>query len=88
MDTACNMNENNYYWLGTDKSDVIIQVTDSKQYEKIENIVKKDSRINYYLNSSIDGMGIAMKWKKGMTSTVMYAFIFDNYSKAGMTIVL
>lgn len=86
LDTANNMKDNNDYWLGVDKSDVMIDVTDSNQYKKVENIVKKDSRVNYYLNSNID-TGVAMKWQKGMKSTIMYAFVFDNYSKARLTVI-
>lgn len=81
LDVANTMKNNNDYWLGVDKSDVMISVTDSNQYAGVENIVKKDSRVNYYLNSNID-TPLSMKWKKGMKSTVMYGFVFDSYSKA------
>lgn len=86
LDIANTMKDNNDYWLGVDKSDVMINVTDNNQYKKVETIVKEDSKVNYYLNSNID-TAITMKWKKGMKSTVMYGFVFDDYSKAKLPLI-
>ena len=86
LDIANTMKDNNDYWLGIDKSDVLISVTDNSSFNKVESIINKDKRVSYYLNSNLD-KAVAMKWKKGMSSTVMYCFIFDNYNKAKLPVI-
>lgn len=86
LDVAYTMKDNNDYWLGIDKCDVMISTTSSKDYEKIENIIKKDSRVNHYLCTNLDG-NVAMKWKKGMSSTVMDTFVYDNYLHAKLPVI-
>jgi putative ABC transport system permease protein len=85
LDVAYTMKENNDYWVGVDKSDVMIDVSDNYQFEKVEGIVKNDSRVNYYLNNS-RGTTITMKWKKGMKSTFIYGYVFDDYSKSKLPV--
>ena len=85
LDVANTMKENNDYWLGVDKSDVMIGVTDSEQYEKVEMAIKADSRVDYYFNSNLDNR-VTMKWKKGMNTTNMTAFVYDDYSQTKLPI--
>jgi putative ABC transport system permease protein len=86
LDVANTMKDNNDYWLGVDKSDVMINVTDSNNNGKVEDIIKADSRVNYYLNSNI-ATEVTMKWKKGMKSTAMKAFVYDDYLKTKLPII-
>lgn len=86
LDVAYTMKENNDYWLGVDKCDVMISVKDSNQYEKVKKVIKEDSRVNYYLRSNM-GEWVTMKWKKGMNSTAMSAFVFDDFSKTRLPLV-
>ncbi|MDP4144101.1 MAG: ABC transporter permease [Bacillota bacterium] len=80
LDVANTLRDNNDYWMGVDKSDVMVSVTEDNQYENIENTIKEDSRVNYYINSNI-GTRVTMKWKKGMDFTFMSAFVYDDYTK-------
>lgn len=86
LDVAYTMKDNNDYWLGIDKCDVMISTMSNKEYEKIEKLIKEDSRVNHYLCINLDGT-VAMKWKKGMSSTVMDAFVYDNYSQAKLPVI-
>lgn len=85
LDVANTLKDNNDYWLGVDKCDVMINVTDSNKNGKVEDIIKNDSRVSYVLNSNI-ATQVTMKWKKGMKLTTMKGFVFDDYSKAKLPI--
>ncbi|GKU25034.1 ABC transporter permease [Clostridium folliculivorans] len=85
LDVANTLKDNNDYWLGVDKCDVMINVTDSNKNGKVEDIIKNDSRVSYFLNSNI-ATQVTMKWKKGMKLTTMKGFVFDDYSKANLPI--
>ncbi|MDP4177837.1 MAG: hypothetical protein Q8900_05780, partial [Bacillota bacterium] len=86
LDVAYTMKDNNDYWLGVDKSDVMITVSDISQFEKVEKIVNEDSNVDYSLNSNLNAH-VAMKWKKGMKVTLLYGFVYDDYSKAKLPII-
>jgi putative ABC transport system permease protein len=86
LDIANTMKENNDYWLGVDKSDVMIGVTDRNQYEKVEMVIREDPSVDYYFNSNLDNR-VTMKWKKGMNTTNMSAFVYDDYSQAQLPII-
>ncbi|OPJ57702.1 ABC transporter permease [Clostridium oryzae] len=86
LDVAHTLKSNNDYWLGVDKCDVMVSITDSKQYKKVENIIRKDKRVNYYLESNMSKK-IAMKWKKGMDDTIISGFVFNDFSRTKLPIV-
>lgn len=86
LDVAYTMKDNNDYWLGIDKSDVLITTSNSTQYDKVEEILKNDPRVNYYLKSNI-GESVIMKWQKGMSSTLMQAYVYDDFSKTKLPVV-
>lgn len=86
LDVANTQKDNNDYWLSIDKCDVMASITDSKNYDKVKNAIKEDSRVNYYLSSNL-GARVTMKWQKGMDSTFMDAFVFDDYSQTKLPIV-
>lgn len=86
LDVANTMKNNNDYWLGVDKCDVMIGVSDSEQYEEVQKAIEADDRVDYYLCNNLETM-ITMKWKKGMKTTFLHAFIFEDFSKAKLPIV-
>lgn len=86
LDVAYTMKDNNDYWLGVDKCDVMISVKNSLQYDKAVKAIKNDSRLSYYLSSNI-GTNVVMKWKKGMDTTRMQGFVFVDFSKAKLPVV-
>ncbi|MHC1681924.1 MAG: ABC transporter permease [Clostridiaceae bacterium] len=86
LDVANTQKDNNDYWLGIEKCDVMISTTDSKSYDKVKDVIKEDSRVSYYLNSNI-GTRVTMKWQKGMDTNFMNAFVFDDYSRTKLPIV-
>jgi putative ABC transport system permease protein len=79
------MKDNNDYWLGVDKCEVMIGVTDQEQYNKVQSIIKNDDRIKYYLSSNLDST-VTMRWKKGMPSTDMQGFVYDDFTLADIPI--
>ncbi|GFZ29905.1 hypothetical protein CSC2_04310 [Clostridium zeae] len=86
LDVANTMKDNNDYWLGVDKCDVMINITDSSNNGKVEDIIKNDSRVDYYLNSNI-ATEVTMKWRKGMKSTAMKTFVYDDYSQTKLPVI-
>lgn len=86
LDIANTMKENNDYWVGVDKCDVMIGVTGTTNYELVKKAIKDDSRVRKYLSTNYDA-DIMMRWKKGMETTVMKAFVYDDFSQADIPII-
>lgn len=85
LDIANSMKENNDFWLGIDKSDVMISITDKNEYDRIKDIVLKDSRTDYCLDSFFHSW-VSMKWKKGMDVIGMSAFVYADIGKAKLSV--
>lgn len=86
LDAARTMKDNNDFWLGVDKADVMVNVTDPTQFDFVKNIVKKDDRTDYSLYSNYLAR-VTMRWEKGMNSTSMSAFVYDDYTKAKLPVI-
>jgi putative ABC transport system permease protein len=86
LDVANTMKEDNDYWLGIDKCDVMIGVTDSAQYEAIQKVIEEDDRVDYYLPNNLD-CRVTLSWKKGINITVMSGSVYDNFSKTNIPII-
>lgn len=86
LDVANSLKNNNDYWLGVDKSDVMIGVSDPAQYETVQKAIEEDSRVNRYLRNRL-GNRITMKWKKGMNATAMEAFVYDDFIEADLPVI-
>lgn len=86
LDVASTMKQNNDYWFGIDKCDVMVSVSDSKQYETVRKVIEKDNRVKRYLKNSLSNE-VTMKWKKGMDSTQMDVFAYDDFKKAKVPVV-
>lgn len=86
LDIAYSMKENNDYWLGLDKCDVMIGVSDGEQYAAVREILDRDDRIDYYLSNNLDST-VTLKWKKGIKTTYMLGFTFDDFSRADIPII-
>lgn len=86
LDVAYTMKENNDYWLGIDKSDVMIGVSDSAQYEAVQKVIEEDARVDYYIPNNLD-CNVTLKWKKGMNITTMTVFVYDDFSKTNLPII-
>jgi putative ABC transport system permease protein len=86
LDVAYTMKDNNDYWLGVDKCDVMIGISDSKGYNAVQKVIEEDKRIKFYLRNKMGGK-VTLKWKKGMNTTSMQAFIYDDFSQSQMPVV-
>ncbi|MDF2819772.1 MAG: ABC-type transport system, involved in lipoprotein release, permease component [Clostridiales bacterium] len=86
IDVANTMKENNDYWLGVEKCDVVIDIADSKSFERVHDIVNEDEKVVNSNYCSYDNL-ITMKWSKGMRSTSMHGLVYDDYSMTNLQIV-
>lgn len=86
LDLADSMKENNDFWMGVDKCDVMIEVSDNTQYAKVVNTIKEDYRVSKFLENRI-GQNVSMRWKKGIKTTALSAFVFDDFNVAKLPIV-
>lgn len=80
LDVAGSLKDNNDYWLGIDKSDVIINVPNAADYDFVKDAVSADSRVDASFNAAYNRR-IGLKWKKGITETTMDAYVYDDFSK-------
>lgn len=86
LDVAYSQKEKNDYWLGVDASDVIINVSDSMQYDYVKSVVNDDERVKYALDVVQDER-ILLDWKKGVVTPSLSAFIYDDYSVVDLPVI-
>lgn len=86
LDVAYSQKDNNNYWIGVDASDVIINMTDSKDYDEIKNIVEKDKRVKKYYNASM-GERVMFDWDKKGSAPAISAFVYEDYNKLELPMV-
>lgn len=86
LDVALHLKENNDYWLGIDRSDIMITVSQGSTAEKIVDLLKDDHNIEQMIPCSIDGVLIVER-EKNEKGGVVYPFVYQDYSKADVTIV-
>lgn len=85
LDAAATMKENNDYWLGVDKADVMVSVTDKTQFDFVKNIIHQDERTDHCLYSNYLNK-VTLKWEKGMDITRMDALVYDDFKKAKLPV--
>ena len=86
-DVAVNMKENNDYWLGVDKSDVMITVSSGTTAEKIKEKLEGDDNIAKMANCSMDADVLIVEREKNGKDAVMYPFVYEDYSEVDLPIV-
>lgn len=85
LDAARTMKENNDYWLGVDKADVMVSVTDKTQFDYVKNIINQDERTDHSLYANYLRT-VTLKWEKGIENTKMSALVYDNFMKAKLPV--
>lgn len=86
LDVALNMKENNDYWLGIDKCDVMITVSNGATAEEIEEKLAGDSNILKTAVCCMNGVLIVEREKNGKNA-VVYPFVYEDFSEVDLSIV-
>lgn len=86
LDVAYSMKDNNDYWLGVDRCDVMIGVPDTEQFLSVQKLMEEDDRVDFLLKNNLDSK-VTMKWEKGMNTTVMYGFVYDDFSQTKLSVI-
>lgn len=72
-----NLTSKNYFWMGFEKSDVIIDFSDILEYDSIYEEVNKDNRVEKILKKRFDYFG-EIKWQKGLAEPRVAIWAYDN----------
>lgn len=86
LDVALNLKANNDYWLGIDKSDIMISVSSGATAEVIEETLEGDSNVWKLAPCRMSGVLIVEREKNGKNA-VVYPFVYEDYSEVDMPIV-
>lgn len=87
LDVANTLRENNDYWLGIDKCDVMVTLVNPEKLEEVQSILDQDTSVNYYLRSNA-GYPLTLDWQEEITNTFMYTFIYEDFEKANLPIAI
>lgn len=85
LDVANSMKENNDFWLGIDKSDVMVNVTNPENFGELKAAVNQDTRVDHCLYDTF-AERVTIKWEKGMDTTFMSAFIYEDFDKTELPV--
>ena len=86
LDIAYSQKDKNDYWLGVDASDVIINISDTEQFDYVKSVVTADERVMYALDV-VQGARILFDWKKEVVTPSISAFIYDDYSVVDLPVI-
>lgn len=88
LDVAEGMKENNDYWLGVDKSDIMISLSDNVGYEEVKELIAKESRIEKMVPCSFNGYNglLILDAKNEDDIREVYPFVYGNYDDVEMDI--
>ena len=86
LDVALHMKENNDYWLGVDKSDIMITVSSGTTVEEIEEKLNQDENIRKAVPCRMSGVLIVER-EKNRKDAVVYPFVYGDYDEVDMPIV-
>lgn len=86
LDVALNMKENNDYWLGIDKCDVMITASGNVTAEEIEEKLEGDFNIEKTALCCMSGVLIVEREKNGKNA-VVYPFVYEDFDEVDLSIV-
>ncbi len=87
LDVANTLKENNDYWLGIEKSDVMVSVADGVDAEEIETLLADRPEVDHIILSNLEGGRFTLDWEKGMDFTIVMPFIYDDFDQAGYEVI-
>lgn len=87
LDIALDMKNQNDYWLGVDRSDVVVTVADEESQKKVETILQNDLEVEHYMNVSMGSEVVMLPWKKDLETNTMYVFVYDDFEHAKLPVV-
>lgn len=76
-DMAATMKENNDYWLGLDKCDVVVEVPKEFNLEKVNEVLKQDKRVEQMVFADYS-RNMTLEWHPGMEMGQLAVFIYQN----------
>ncbi len=86
LDVANEMKNQNDFWIGIDKSDVVVSLSSDSEIDKINTILSKDERVREFFQASYAN-GVNLKWKKGMNLTSMNANLYEDFTQIPLSVV-
>ena len=87
LDVARGMKDNNTYWLGVDRSDIMITISKGTNTEDVLKKLENTKEIEKSIPCSFGSGVISLDWKEGMDSSVMYPFAYDDYSNVDLPVL-
>jgi putative ABC transport system permease protein len=87
LDVANGMKDKNYYWLGIDKCNIMVTLSEDAKMADVEELLKNDTRIEKMIPCAYDSGVVILDWKKGMNQCVMYPFVYRDYSKVDLPVI-
>lgn len=87
LDVALHMKDNNDYWLGIDKSDIIITVSGTASTNELVEKLNQDENIEKAVPCRMSG-NLVVEREKNNKDAVVYPFVYEDYSEVDLPIVL
>lgn len=87
LDIARDMKNQNDYWLGIDRSDVVVTASSGEDISGIKTMLQEDGEIEYVTNDCLGDSVVMLSWKKGQTVNTMYAFVYEDFGKIELPVI-
>lgn len=84
LDVANNLKEQNDYWLGIDRSDIVINFSEDAEAGELLAELEKEPEIKRAVKASYSGGMVSLEWKEGMEDNIMHPFVYEDYKLPGL----
>ena len=86
LDVAFSMKDNNDYWLGIDRSDIVINLSSGSEAKDIQELLEEDKNVKKAIPSCMSG-AVVVEREKNSKDAVVYPFIYEDYDEVDMPVV-
>ena len=84
LDVAEHLKEDNDYWMGIDRSDLVVNLSKDADMEELLSKMEKEPEIERVVQASYSGEMISLEWQDGMEENVIYPFVYEDYRLPGL----
>ena len=84
LDVAEHLKEDNDYWMGIDKSDLVVNLSEDADMEELLLKMEKEPEIARMVQASYSGKMLFLEWQDRMEENVIYPFVYEEYQLPGL----
>ncbi len=84
-DVAKNLKQDNDYWMGIDRSQIMIALSDAEDMEELTKQLEEDSAVTKVVRANLEGSAIMIDKQNNRGESVVTPIVYEDYDKADIS---